>query len=85
MTLGKKDKRVLKAFIEGKHLVGHKLSTDGERVDGHWLGGNEIAEWGDVKYAPYRVIYLYDRGSKAAQTVQRAIKKQVPASWIKEG
>ena len=82
MTLGVRDKRVLKAFAEGKPCVGHKLSAveyDGRlQLDGHWMGGNRIASWtrhGDR-------IALYDLGSRAAQSVQKALKKITTRGWF---
>jgi len=82
MTLGIKDKRVLKAFAEGKTCVGHKLSAverDGRLVlDGHWMGGSKIASW--TRYGDR--IAIYDLGSRAAQTVQKALKKIAARGWF---
>ena len=84
MQLGVKDKRVIKAFISHEHATGHKLSTDGVRLDGHWMGGSNIAEWLDGSIA------FHDLGSRAAQTVQRAVqraaklKHQNPTFWIQK-
>ncbi len=89
MTLGKKDKAVIEAFTSGNQASGHKLSTDGVRLDGHWMGGSNIAEWVHpthrrvgMKYG--MVIELNDLGSHAAQTVHRAIRKAVPANWLSD-
>lgn len=76
MILGKKDKAVIEAFLEGRPAVGLKLSTDGERLDGHWMGGSRIA------IVAGRSIVLFDLGSRAAQTVQRVIKKAAPHKWM---
>lgn len=82
MQLGIKDRRVIDAFTDGKKADGHKLSTDGHRLDGEWMGGRGIAEWSGG--AEHGVIVFNDLGSRAAQTVQRAVRKAVPASWLAE-
>lgn len=68
MRLGLRDHKVLAAFVERRALSGHKLSTNGQRVDGYWLGGSRIAEWRGGK------IHFNDLGSRSAQSVQRQIK-----------
>lgn len=67
--IGKKDHAVIKAFLDGRKAAGHKLDSTGSRLDGTWMGGRGIAEWVDGE-----VVYN-DLGSRAAQTVQRAVKK----------
>lgn len=74
MRLGKKDRAVIKAFIAGREAEGLKLRTDGERLDGIWMGGNGIAEW--TKGPRVGSIVFNDLGSRAAQQVQRALKKE---------
>ena len=69
MRLGISDHKVLRAFAEKQPAEGHKLSTDGQRLDGHWLGGTGIARWERGQ------ITLRDPGSHAAQSVQRALRK----------
>ena len=76
MRLGKSDKAVIKAFLDQRPLDGHKLSTDGKRLDGHWMGGNKIAAWKGDK------IDLPDTGSRAGQTVQSAVRREAPKKWI---
>jgi len=74
MTLGQKDKLVILAFIDHRALAGLKLSTDGKRLDGHWMGGSRIAERvAEPGHGGY--IQVNDLGSRAAQTVQRAVRK----------
>lgn len=74
-----KDKKVIDAFTDKKPMEGNKLTTDGKRLDGTWSGGRGIAEWGkDGK------IHFNDLGSKAAQSVQNALKKMTPANWLAE-
>lgn len=68
MRLGLRDHKVLAAFVERRALTGHKLSTNGQQVDGHWLGGARIAEWRGGK------IHFNDLGSRVAQSVHRQIK-----------
>lgn len=72
------DKQVIDAFLDKKSAESKKLSTDGTRLDGSWLGGSGIAEWIGDK------IKFNDLGSKAAQTIQRAIKKAAPKNWLGE-
>lgn len=91
MRLGPKEKRVVEAFIRHEHSGGQswhqgdaKLWTDGQVLDGLWMGGSNIAEWIDGS------IHFNDLGSKAAQTVQRAVraaakrKHQNPTFWIQD-
>ncbi len=78
LRLGKKDKKVIKAFVDQKALDGHKLTTDGERLDGYWMGGNNLAYWKNGK------IELPDSGSRAGQTVQNAVRRAAPANDLRE-
>ena len=78
MRLGIRDQKVLAAFVDKKSLDGHKLWTDGKRVDGHWLGGARIAEWTSDGIA------FNDLGSRAAQSVQRAILHHAAPNQIYE-
>ena len=76
LTLGKKDKAVVAAFTDKQAAQGLKLSTDGTRLDGNWMGGRDIAHWKGDK------IQFNDLGSKAAEVVQRAVRKVAPKNWI---
>jgi len=78
LTLNKKDKTVIRAFSEKESGESKHLSTDGKTLDGSWMGGNKIAEWVGGK------IQINDLGSRAAQTVQRSLKKEAPANWFKK-
>lgn len=70
IDLGKGDHEVIKAFLNKKpHKGSKKLSTDGKRLDGNWLGGSGIAHHSD------KGVHLNELGSKSAQQVHRAIKK----------
>ena len=73
MRLTEKDKRCLAAFSHGDACDSQHLWTDGERLDGLWFGGGNIAEW-----AAGRVVF-HDLGSRSAQVVQRALKKYLPS------
>ena len=78
MEIGKKDRAVLLAFAAKRAADGHKLDTDGKQLDGLWMGGRNIATWvGD------RVVFN-DLGSKAAQTVQNALRKVLNPIDMKE-
>ena len=78
MNLGSKEKKVIDAFTEKKSASSPKLHTDGKTLDGLWMGGNRIAYWKDGK------IYFSDTGSKAADTIVRAVRKIAPKTWIGE-
>jgi len=71
LSLGKKDMLVLRSFADQKPANGPKLTTDGTRLDGNWMGGTGIAKWKGGK------VHLNDLGSRAAQQVQLALKKYV--------
>ncbi len=70
MKIGVKDRRVIRAFTEHRALDGHKLTTDGTRLDIYGLGGRGVAEWANGK------IHFRDLGGIAEQTVHRAIKRE---------
>jgi len=76
VKLGKSDKQVIDAFTSKKAAESKKLTTDGKRLDGNWMGGKNIAEWKGGK------IVLNDTGSRSGQIVQRAIKKNAPKNAI---
>lgn len=69
IDLGKGDHEVIKAFMNKKPHSSKKLSTDGKRLDGNWLGGSGIAHHSDIG------LHMNDLGSRSAQQVHRAIKK----------
>lgn len=83
MAFGVKDKRVIEAFIRHESADGPKLWTDGERLDGLWMGGSGLAEWeqGSIQFS--------DPGGIIGQRVQRMVrnaakrKHQNPTFWIK--
>jgi len=77
MRLTPKDEKVIQAFYEQTSAESKKLYTDGKVLDGLWMGGNAIAEWEGRK------IKFNDLGSNASVTVQRAVKKYVPANYLK--
>jgi hypothetical protein len=69
LRLGKTDKAVIQAFLAHRPASSKKLHTDGTRLDGLWMGGNNIAAWSGHE------IVFPDLGSKAAESVQRAVRK----------
>lgn len=69
MRLSTSDRQTIDAFTSGRSRQGSKLSSDGRRLDGHWMGGGNIAEWKGGK------IVFHDLGSKAAQTVQSYVRR----------
>jgi hypothetical protein len=75
-NLTKADKTVIAAFLDQRPASSKKLITDGQRLDGLWMGGMGIAEWRG------RRILFTDLGSKAAQIVQHAIEKKAPRNWL---
>lgn len=77
MAVGASDKHVILAFLDGKQATSKKLDSDGTRLDGLWMGGKGIADWG-----PDHKIHMPDLGSKAADTVQRTIRDLAPANDI---
>lgn len=78
MRLTPADQKVIKAFYDHSPAESKKLITDGQVLDGMWMGGSSIAEWDGGK------IKFNDLGSKAAQTVQNAIKRYVPKNVLKQ-
>lgn len=78
MRLGVKDHKVIRAFVEHRAAEGHKLSTDGKRLDGHWLGGSRIADW-----SPHGIVF-HDLGSRAAEAVQRQIRYHAAPNQLAE-
>ena len=87
--IGKKDKAVIKAFTEQRTATGHKLDTDGQQLDGMWMGGRRIASWEPTLYPKTGTIssqiVFHDLGSRSAQQVQRAIAKVAPKFDLKNG
>ena len=77
MDIRKSEKDVINAFIDGKPASSKKLSTDGRRLDGLWMGGTGIADRSDDG-----MISFNDLGSKAAQTVQNAVRKMTPKNFL---
>ena len=67
--LTKKDKDVVKAWLEGKEASSKKLSSYGESLDGGWLGGSNI---GYVKNGKKK---LRNTTSKADETIKNYIRK----------
>ncbi len=68
-TRSKSDRDVIEAFLRRQPAHGRKLTSTGARLDGNWMGGRGIAEWQG------EAVVFNDLGSRAAQSVQRAVKK----------
>lgn len=77
MRLGIRDQKVIHAFVERRAAEGPKLSTDGRRLDGHWLGGARIADWS------HGGIVFHDKGSRAAESVQKQIRYHAAPNQIR--
>jgi hypothetical protein len=77
MKLTKTDLDVVRSFADraDESKSSRKLSHNGETLNGNWMGGNRIAQWVDGSSGA--VVRFNDLGSKAAQTVQRALRKQL--------
>jgi hypothetical protein len=79
-TIGKKDKAVIKAFTERRALDGHKLTTNGTKLDLVGLGGSDIAHWkGDKIHFPGH------HGSRSGQLVERAIARAAAKNDLYNG
>lgn len=78
--LGKKDKAVIRAFTERRAMQGHKLDTDGKRIDIVGLGGADIAHWKDGK-----IHFPGNHGSRSGQLVERAIAREAPKNDLYNG
>jgi hypothetical protein len=75
-VVGKKDERVLRAFLEHREAEGHKLDSDGKELRGRWIGGSGIATWhGDVIVAP-------DLGGKTALRIQAKLRRMAPRHQV---
>ena len=67
-----RDREVIQAFVDQQAAESPKLNTDGQVLDGLWMGGNGIAQWVDGK------IHVSDLGSRSADTVIRELVKTAP-------
>lgn len=79
MKLSNKDHLVIRAFTEQRTARGDKLDTDGARLDGSWMGGSKIAYWvGDQ-------IFFSDLGSRAAESVKKAVIAEAAPNTVPTG
>ena len=69
LTMSDGDKKVLMAFLDQKAASSKKFDTDGEQLDGSWMGGKNIARWKNGK------IHLRGASSRSEQTVHRFLTK----------
>lgn len=72
IKLTPKAKNVIKAFIEKQPAECKLLQTDGNILNGNWMGGSKIAYWKNNK------IVTSDLDSRSKQTVINALKKTAP-------
>lgn len=70
----KSDRAVLRAFADQEPAESKRLSSDGKRLDGNWMGGREIAYWKNDKLH-------WGEGrphGRVDQSVIRALRQLVP-------
>lgn len=77
MTLSPADVKVIHAFLDKQLASSKHLYTNGHQLDGLWMGGSGIAVW-----SQYGRINVHDKGSKAAQQVQRKLVSIAPRNWF---
>lgn len=80
LKLGKGDRKVIAAFVDGNAESSDKLHTDGTRIDGLWMGGNDIARWDNGKI----VLGKGRPHGRADQALLRAIKKAAAPNDLAE-
>lgn len=73
LKLSPGNKKIIKAFIDKKPADDKKFQSTGEKLDGLWIGGNEIAFWkdGQIQFGPI--------ASRSRQTVVNYIRKTAPS------
>jgi hypothetical protein len=79
LRLSTGSRRVLRAFLDQQAAEGRKLSTDGARLDGLWMGGRDIAHWnqdGQIEPGENRPHVRSD------QTVLDWIRRNAPKNYL---
>ena len=76
MRLSNSDKRVILKFIDRQTGDNKNFFTDGQVLDGLWMGGRDLAHW----FNDY--LELPAAGGRAMQTVQNFIRKNTSRKWI---
>ena len=76
--LTKTDKRVIRAFIDGRPATGRHLISDGRRLDIMGMGGRGVAQRSRTGN-----ICIRELGSRTGQIVGRAVKRETPSHWFK--
>ena len=76
MTLGTKDIAVLRAFVHGATGDSKKFHSDSRNLDGHWLGGSNLA-----KHEHGIIIVNSGTGGKSAEVVYRKLCKLAKDIW----
>lgn len=75
--LTKKDKRVIDAFTSRQSMMGDKLESTGDRLDGFWIGGRGLAEWREGK-----VVLPDTGGGLITQHIQNAVRRSIPRNLL---
>ena len=78
LKLTKGDHKVIDAFIDAQSADSEKLHSDGSRLDGTWIGGNDLARWDGNKIVPG----MGQPHGRAGQVVLRAVKKATPSKLL---
>ena len=76
LKLGNRDNKVITAFTNQEADESKKLKSTGKRLDIMGMDGTSVAYWKNGN------VMLTDLGSKAAQTVQNKIKKEMPSNKV---
>jgi uncharacterized membrane protein (UPF0127 family) len=76
LRLSPSDKRVIMKFIDREPAENRKFRSDGERLDGLWAGGNDLAVWEEDR------LVISEPTGRASQTVARFIRKNTPDRWL---
>lgn len=72
LRLTDKDKAVIDAFLNRKMLDSKKLWTDGNSLDGRWMGGSNLASWRNDG-----TLYLPTPSTKGRVTINNYIEKRM--------
>lgn len=70
------DAGVIRAFAARMPAESKKLSTNGQQLDGNWMGGNRIAAW------THDGVVVDDAGSTARERVRKAVLRTVALPLI---
>lgn len=82
MRLSSKDKEAIDCFLNRESCESKKFHTDGNRLDGLWMGGSRIVEW--IPTRDGDIPGVRSTSSRAEQTVLNYLRKQdafMPSRW----